>query len=139
MFYQSTPQLLQSKIRFINCTISGNIKGPNANTDSRSIQEMANVEFLNTIAFGEEADRIAPHNLGVIIRNCLGNSGSGYGSTNIEGDPLFMDLPNLDVRLQAGSPAINAGNDDHLPEHITTDINNMPRRNGVVDIGAVEN
>ncbi|WP_013325039.1 beta strand repeat-containing protein [Gloeothece verrucosa] len=74
----------------------------------------------------------------------------GQFGTNV--DPLFVDPINHDLRLQSGSPAINAGSNAALPadtrdldkdgnttEAIPLDIARNPRVNGTnVDIGAYE-
>jgi PKD repeat protein len=67
---------------------------------------------------------------------------------NISGDPLFVnsDGPDNtsgtvddDLRLQSGSPAIDAGINDAIPAGITTDLAGVPRiMNGTVDMGAYE-
>jgi predicted outer membrane repeat protein len=77
----------------------------------------------------------------------------GYtGTGNLNVDPLFVDDINHDLRLQSGSPAINAGSNASLPadtrdldgdgnttEAIPFDIARNPRVNGTtVDIGAFE-
>ncbi len=68
-------------------------------------------------------------------------------------DPRFMRLPDPgdgdwrtledndygDLRLQAGSPAIDAGNNVWLPSDVPTDVSGNPRIvGGVVDMGAHE-
>jgi hypothetical protein len=66
-------------------------------------------------------------------------------------DPLFVDAGNDDLRLQATSPAIDAGDNTAVPAGITTDINGYERfvdhpdvedtGNGpapIVDMGACE-
>ncbi|GGI57653.1 T9SS type A sorting domain-containing protein [Winogradskyella haliclonae] len=50
------------------------------------------------------------------------------GTNNIDAtspgfDPLFVDSPNGDFRLQSGSPLIDAGNDSYLPQD-TFDVDN---------------
>jgi hypothetical protein len=77
----------------------------------------------------------------------------GYtGTGNLNLDPLFVDDINHDLRLQSGSPAINAGSNASLPpdtrdldgdsnitEAIPLDIVRNPRINGTnVDMGAFE-
>jgi len=64
----------------------------------------------------------------------------GYpGTGNINSDPFFIDQTNNDLRLSAGSPAIDAGNNSSLPSDITTDLDGNPRIvNGTVDMGAYE-
>jgi len=78
------------------------------------------------------------------IQGC-GGSGSGWdascgtdGGSNIDLDPLFVSLINL--RLQPGSPVINAG-DNNAPglSGVTTDLAGNPRVSGrIVDMGAFE-
>ncbi len=72
---------------------------------------------------------------------------SGYDSTcpnltgtngNITADPLFVALLSDDYRIQAGSPATNAGN-NKAPDLPTNDFAGDPRIvNNIVDIGADE-
>jgi predicted outer membrane repeat protein len=53
-------------------------------------------------------------------------------------DPLFRDAANGDLHLSAGSPCINAG-DNNAPELPENDKDGQPRiMNGVVDMGAYE-
>ncbi|MCF8365495.1 MAG: S8 family serine peptidase, partial [Bacteroidales bacterium] len=71
----------------------------------------------------------------------------GYAGTgNLDVDPLFVDQPPVglgtegDLRLQACSPAINAGDNTAVPAGITTDLDGNPRfyNSGTVDMGAYE-
>ena len=92
-----------------------------------------------------------------------GGSGAGWdaalgvdGGGNLDADPLFV-APVLpvgaagaggggaprtaiwDLRLRAGSPAIDAGDNDLLPPGVITDLAGRPRIvNGTVDLGAYE-
>jgi hypothetical protein len=52
---------------------------------------------------------------------------SGAGSHNIDADPLFIDPDNGDLRLSAGSPCIDAGDNAAVPEDITVDLDGNPR------------
>ncbi|HXU78069.1 MAG TPA: choice-of-anchor Q domain-containing protein, partial [Methylomirabilota bacterium] len=59
------------------------------------------------------------------------------GSGNIAADPLFLDLPGGDVRLQANSPCINSGSNGYASGG--PDLGGNTRIvGGVVDMGAYE-
>ena len=69
--------------------------------------------------------------------NIIFNSGRSPGFKDLVNvDPLFVNPEKNDFRLQAGSPAIDAG--EHIPE-VTTDIDGNPRPHGKgYDIGPYE-
>jgi len=85
---------------------------------------------------------------GYQVDNCLLSLGpatinfySIFGSNNIpETDPLFVNVPDGDFRLDACSPAVNAGNNLIVDTMgILTDLDGNPRiRFDTVDIGAYE-
>ena len=53
--------------------------------------------------------------------------GSWLGTGNIDADPLFVDPDNGNLRLQPGSPCIDAGDNTAVPGEITTDLDGNPR------------
>jgi hypothetical protein len=65
------------------------------------------------------------------------NISGGYeGEGTIDKDPMFADEK---LKVSAGSPCIDAGNNAALPDWLTEDIAGYPRIvNDVVDIGAYE-
>ncbi|MBS2021095.1 MAG: DUF5011 domain-containing protein [Deltaproteobacteria bacterium] len=72
----------------------------------------------------------------------LVQSGDDCGGTHL--DPLFVDAPAWDFRLQAGSPAVDTGHNDSA-SGLEVDVDGLPRiidgkRSGsaTVDVGAYE-
>ncbi len=58
---------------------------------------------------------------------------------NIDTAPLFMDATSGNLRLDTGSPAINAGDNSLIPSGVTTDLDGEARiQGGIVDMGAYE-
>ena len=49
------------------------------------------------------------------------------GKGNITVDPLFADIPAGDYRLSAGSPAIDAADNDSVPVGLVADLDGLPR------------
>ncbi|MBE0662584.1 MAG: S8 family serine peptidase [Bacteroidales bacterium] len=118
----------------------------------------SNVDLVNNIFWGNtkggetdvpDADLI--NDIGIVNRfeYSLLQANSAYSGnagniTNV--DPLFIDQPPVgiytggDLRLQACSPAINAGSNAAVPAGIITDLDGTPRfyDNGTVDMGAYE-
>jgi len=84
------------------------------------------------------------------IRGCGGSSSWNFacgvnGGGNIDADPLFVDAAAGNLRLRAGSPAIDAGLNSAVPAGITSDLDGNPRfvdftgrGTAIVDMGAYE-
>jgi hypothetical protein len=59
-----------------------------------------------------------------------------YGNDFVEGNPMFVDIVNVDFNLQESSPAINKGSLEDAPDD---DFNgNIRPQSGAIDIGAFE-
>ncbi|WP_286827183.1 cadherin domain-containing protein [Microcystis sp. LSC13-02] len=140
-----------------NSTFSGNSAGSGSalynqsNINNSSFVISSNLR--NSIIWGNGGTAIV-NNTGVATTTVTNSivQGGFTGTGNLNVDPLFVDAINDDLRLQSGSPAINAGSNASLPadtrdldgdgnitEAIPLDIARNPRVNGTnVDIGAFE-
>jgi hypothetical protein len=72
----------------------------------------------------------------LVMRNCCTTPDPG-GVGNFTNAPLFVDFATGNLRLQAGSPCINSGNNQFVARN--TDLDGNPRiAGGTVDVGAYE-
>lgn len=117
-----------------NCVFWGN-------SATVSGQQIGNFSSTPTISF---CDIEGSGGSGGGWDTALGNDGGG----NIDADPLFVDADGADnvagtlddnLRLKAGSPCIDAGNNSAVAPSITTDLDGQPRiQCESVDMGAYE-
>jgi len=115
----------------------------------------------NTILHGNSAtnsgdeifnDGVTPTLRHTLIEGgCPSGADCGDGSTILNADPLFLDPNDSDgdddvfataddgLRVQAGSPALDAGDNAAVPSGVTTDITGADRiQESTVDLGAYE-
>ena len=91
----------------------------------------------NCIVWGNTSDSVGSENYYSIDFNYCNTFPLPAGRGNISQDPLFVDATNGDYRLEAGSPCIDAGNNDYVTT--ATDLDGNTRiMNGTVDMGAYE-
>lgn len=112
----------------------------------------SNHEITNTVLWGNSAPtgpQIQNQSSTPVISYSLieasGGSGAGWdpalgtdGGNNLDADPLFVDAPGNNLRLQTGSPAVDTG-DNSAPNLPATDLDGNARVIGAaVDMGAYE-
>jgi hypothetical protein len=113
----------------INCTFSGNIGAGLANVDYAALTVRNSIIWGNSEGSIQGGASVAYSDV----------EGGWSGGGNIDADPLFVQPGTDNVRLSAGSPCVNAGDNGSVPPDITTDIDGNPRIiGGVVDMGAYE-
>jgi hypothetical protein len=152
---ESNPQVTNC-VFFMN---SADLTGGGMYNVNSSVSEVVNCSFYKNIAV-QKGGGISNKDSNPIFTNCIlwanvapadseiTNDGSipditycnvegGYtGTGNIDFNPLFADE---ELRLSEGSKCIDAGNNDAIPEGITTDLDVKQRIiNRVVDLGAYE-
>lgn len=124
---------------FINCTITGN----NTPGDGGAIYNglTTSVTLTNCIVYGNTGDgEVSDDSVKSPTTITYSDVQGGYpGTGNIDADPLFFDVAAGDVRLLAGSPCIDAGNNAAFPGAITVDLAGDPRFvHNRIDMGAYE-
>jgi predicted outer membrane repeat protein len=124
----------------INLTFANNEAENGAAVYSDGRDDDVNPEYYNSIFWGNEgtSDSAQIFNNGenTIVRNSIIQGGYD-GQENLDSDPEFVNREEGDLRITAGSPAINEGLNDVVI--VEEDIAGNPRRfEGRVDIGAYE-
>ncbi|MCC6456050.1 MAG: InlB B-repeat-containing protein [Caldilineaceae bacterium] len=141
-------------LTLINVTLAGN-EGTALVNDFLAIVTPT-FTISNTIFYANDSPILNPGGDMPTIGHSLvqesGGSGGGWnnglgfdGGGNMDANPNFVDGVGGDLRLRAGSPAIDAGINSAVPGSVTTDIAGAPRifdGNGdstaTVDMGAHE-
>jgi len=129
----------------VNCTFSNNVA---AEEGGAFCSIVGTTRFSNCILWGNAPQEIRSDTGGLQIDHSdvqgLGLSSQG----NIDANPRFQDPLGADaiagtldddLRLSAGSPCLDAGDDAALPAFATTDLDGLERVvGGRVDMGAYE-
>jgi len=135
----------------INTTFFGNIaidEGGALFNDADDAGGTSQPIITNTIFWGNEDEIVnkgaTPQISFSIIEGSNGSSnwGTSLGTdlgNNLDMDPLFIDAANGDLRVQQGSPAINAGDNSAIPPTVTIDLAGNDRIfESIIDRGAYE-
>jgi len=128
-----------------NCTFSDN----KSNSGGAAFKNNYSNATLNNCIFWNNGTEIV--SVGTFTANVSNSIVQGGYAGAIDVNPMFVNSANPagpdgiyrtaddGLRLQAGSPAINTGDNAHIPTGITTDITGAARiQNGIVDMGAYE-
>jgi len=134
----------QTRMKFTNCTITGNQIGSGTVLRSDGVLDL----FDNIVAQGQMTTLAYtggnPNNLTIDYMLSMEVASLAQGSHVIQGDPSFVSLSRGDYRLMPGSLAIDVapavgGADHDLDGRLhDQDIASVPNLDGVRDLGAYE-
>jgi hypothetical protein len=126
----------ESSPKVINCTFNNNSA---ESAGGALCNNNGYPTLVNCILWGNSApDNQEIHNIGssTPVVSFSNISGGYKGTSNIDADPLFADG---ELRLSKGSPCIDAGDNNAVPDDISSDQDGNPRiLNSIVDLGAYE-
>ena len=140
-YFNSSPTLTNVTFSGNTAPTGGGMRNLNSNPTLRNVIIWGNMAPNNPGMFNEGSTPTITHSN---VQGCGGSSAwqtacGTNGGGNIDANPLFVDPGAGNLRLQAGSPAINRGNNAFVPSGVTTDLAGQPRIvGGTVDMGAYE-
>lgn len=126
-----------SEVEATNNTLYSNILGIRAYHNYSEETSGGTIHVSNSIISGASKVFAVKPNSEVTFRYCLTDSVPQEGPGNIAGDPMFRDTSAGDFGLQAGSPAIDAGDPDSDGDGIAfpIDPDDTERDGSRLDIG----
>jgi len=115
-----------------NCTLAGNSAGDGGGASDCGLNNC--IVYFNTDTFSPNGDN-PNHVGGTLTYTCTTPDPGGTG--NFTNDPLFVSLATTNLRIAAGSPCRDTGDNADAPG--ATDLDGNARIvNGYVDLGAYE-
>ncbi|WP_291854598.1 T9SS type A sorting domain-containing protein, partial [Marinilabilia sp.] len=125
-----------AQVKFYNCVWSGNYSGNygGAVYDNSSTSLVYNsIAWDNEARLGYDNFRYGVSSFYSIFNNAVDQNG------NLDQEPGFVSVEKADFRLKEGSPAINSGNNDYLPDWLISDFYGNSRvLEDTLDIGIAE-
>jgi hypothetical protein len=117
----------------LNCTVTANSAAGPGGGGACSSTVINCIIYYNSATNALNYLSFSPTDINFCCTTPLPTNGFG----NITDEPLFVDLAQVDLRLQSNSPCINAGNNAFAPAGL--DLDGNPRVvGGIVDLGAYE-
>ena len=135
--------LLSSGATLTNNTVASNALTNSIVGGAGILNSGGSPVITNTILWGNTGTGVLPDDLTILsgapaVTYCDIGTGPLTGAGNISGDPVFADAASGDYHLSAGSPCIDAGDNDAIALP-TVDKDGEARILGsVVDMGAYE-
>ncbi len=126
-----------------NCTFSQNVADINGGGLGRTrdfhFSGIGYEELTNCILWNDFPEEVFLDNTPSPLMTYTDTQGGWPGEGNIDEDPMFVDADAGNVHLLSGSPCINAGDPEYVPDEGETDLDGQPRVvYGRVDMGADE-
>jgi hypothetical protein len=121
---------------YVNCIIAGNQIGLNSVYSAPRLVNCilwGNNQEITGFLYRGSIPRVS---YSIVQGGYSGNEYQSVGPYILDLDPLFVEAASGNLRLQACSPAINAG--DNSANSTTTDLDGNPRKVGTIDMGAYE-
>jgi len=119
---------------FINCTFNSSTAVSGSNISTSDVTSRPGV--INCIVWGAGTDTFDGPGIPIVSYSCVDESFGGIG--NIQSDPMFVDEGAGNLRLQSGSPCIDAGESPAVAEQLEVDLDGNVRGvnvDAVVDLG----
>ena len=143
-------------LRVVNCALVTNVAGGSGGgvfNENDAIMDVVNTILWENSDSGMdiEASQFSGCGTGSCSLDycCIQGLDLYSGNGNIGTDPLFVDPLGIDgiagtedddLRLQIGSPCVDAGDNSAIPDGTTIDLDGLPRIHAcIVDMGAYEN
>jgi hypothetical protein len=112
-----------SNPNFVNCTFNGSTATLGSGTHSNDVTSRP--AFTNCIIWGYDDDVFSGQGVPIVGYTCIENGYPGLG--NIDDNPLFVNLPSGNLRVQAGSPCIDSGDSVVVAMELSEDLDGNSR------------